>query len=500
MTLAGAPRAAWRFGVLLLPMLGLPCFALALGLLSGLRIEAGAGEAALTEAAHRLLLGVVGSGFIAAELLAFGLGSGVVLRAATLAQVASAAAAGDFRLVPPPGDADEIGGLSNALGRAMRQLAQRRSELDWMAHATARQGLVSGAAERIAGLVAPLGQTARFATVDADANPNWLHAPRQRLLAALAGGVVVLAAAPVAPAWFAAIAAVALVGGRCSERLRALGVPCVLLAVTAALTHALLGGDAVSGALLCALAAGVAVHCGGGWRGPAGGAADAAWLRGGLAGAVSGAGAAAALLGVLGPEPAGAVVLPLLLATLGLVAASLAPPPATATPANWLSAQAALALLRHAAVRRQLLGGALPGGIALGAAIAVAAHDASHVVLAAAVAGALATLPGLGFEALARPRRWLAIGCLAAASAALGLGDMPVAVVLGGAGAVFAWPVATLAAPGCATPRQAAILGALLRGCGVAIALFSAPLLPPGGVAALAALALLAGVRPARRA
>lgn len=500
MSLLAAPRIARRYGLLLVPLFGLPWLASALGLLAGLRGDLGITEPALGEAAGRLLFALASGGFVATELLVFGLGCILVRRAETLAQVAAAGAARDFRHAPAAGDADELDGVASAFGRMVRHLTQRRRELDWMAADLGRPRPAAEVAKRIGGLLAPVAGAARFAPDDPEPATPWLHPPRHRLLCALAGAAAVLAAAPVAPAWWAVLAGATLFGGRLLERLRGLGwalIPAIAtLALAAVLTHP--PGNLVA-ASLATLAASVAVHFGGGWRGPAGGAADAIWLRGGFAGAVAGGGAALAALTVIGPAGTAALGLPALLVVLGVLASCLAPAPATATPADWLSVDAALRVLRYPAARRQLLGAAFPGGLALGAAISLAARDPGGAVAAAVVATAALALAALGDGRLGRPRRWPGLLALAGAAALAGHGETLAGALLASIGAAGVWPLATAEAAGGTAPRQAAILGALLRGVGVLVALAVAPLLPAGGPAALACLLLIAGAWPARR-
>lgn len=500
MTLQSAPGAARRYGLFLLPLLGLPWFATALGLLAGLRADLGVVEPALGEAAARLLFAMVAAGFLATELLVFGLGCFLVRRAGMLAQVAANGAAKDFRFAPVAGDADEFDGLANAFSRLVRHLAQRRRELDWVVTDLARCGPGVEFAKRLGELLAPVTEAARVAAADAEPATPWLHAPRHRLLCAMAGAVVVFAAVPISPPGWAAVAGAGLLGGRIVERLRghglAVGLAVTAIAIAAALTR---DPGSLVAALLAAFAASVAVHFGGGWRGPAGGVADAIWLRGGLAGAVAGGGAALAVLAALGPNTATALVLPGLLAALGFVACCVAPPPAVATPADWLSIDAALRVLRFPALRRQLLGAAFPGGLVLGAAINLAAGDPQSAIAAAVAATVVLALPALGDGRLGRPRRWPSLLAMAGAAALAGSGEPLAGALFAGFGAAAVWPLATAEAADGAAPRQAAILGALLRALGVLVALALSPLLPIGGSAGLAVLFLLAGGWPVRR-
>jgi len=500
MTLLAAPRVARRYGLLLVPLFGLPWLAIALGLLAGLRGDLGTTESLLGEAAERLLFALAAGGFVATELLVFGLGCVLVRRAETLAQVAAGGAARDFRFAPAANDADEFDGLANAFGRMVRHLSQRQRELDWMLADLARPGPPAGVAKRFGGLLAPVTEAARFAPADPEPAAPWLHPPRHRLLCAIAGSVVVLAAVPINPPWWWAVAGAALFGGRLLERLRGTGWAVSLLVTAVALaatqTH---DPGSLAAASLTACAASVAVHFGGGWRGPAGGAADASWLRGGLAGAVAGGGAALAVLQVIGPAATAACLLPALLVALGILAACLAPAPAVATPGDWLSIDAALRVLRFPAARWHMLGAAFPGGIAMGCAISLVAGDPGSAVAAAVLAALALAMPALGDNRRGQPRRWPPLIASVGAAALAANGASFAGALLASIGAASAWPLATAPASGGAAPRQAAILGALLRGAGVLVALALAPLLPPGGLPALVFLLLLPGAWPARR-
>ncbi|GGC47122.1 hypothetical protein GCM10011504_27010 [Siccirubricoccus deserti] len=497
MSLATAPRAGRRLGLLVLLLLGLPWLALALAVLEGLRTEIGATEPALAAAAAALPLGLPVAGFVAVEAMAYLLGSRLLVPAALLAQLAGAGAALDFRRAPRSGQADEIGQLATAFGRFIRHLTRRRQELDWMASDIAGDALVEGAGDRATALLVRLAPAARFAAEDPAPAEPWLDTPAHRLLCGLAACAVGLAAAPLGPAWLAALAAVALLGGRLAEPLRRSGVVALWLALAAALAAWLctdpLGPTALPHGLAVALVAGLAVHAGGGWRGPGGAAADAAWLRGGLAGAVAGGGVAAALVGLLGPETE--VALTLALGALVLATAGLAPAAAVATPADWPAPQAALRLLRQAAVRRLVFLGALPGGLALGGAIGLASAEPALSIIAAVGASLLLALPGAGLSIPARGGGLAAVGLLAAAALLLAC---PVAAVLpllaAAFAAVLAWPLATPCCPGLASPQQVAILAALARHAGTVLAMAGIVLLPPAILLAVTALALLPAV------
>jgi HAMP domain-containing protein len=469
--------------------------------LEGLRAEIGATEPALAVAAAALPLGLPVAGFVAVEAMAYLLGSRLLVPAALLAQLAGAGAALDFRHAPRPGQADEIGRLATAFGRFIRHLTRRRRELDWMAGDIAGNALVEGAGDRAAALLARLAPAARFAAEDPAAAEPWLDAPAHRLLCGLAACTVGLAAAPFGLPWLAALVAVALLGGRLAEPLRRLGTVALWLWLALAMTLGVwlltepVGLTALPHGLAVALAAGLAVHVGGGWRGPGGSAADAAWLRGGLAGAVAGGGVAAALVGLLGAETE--VALALALGALVLAAAGLAPAAAVATPADWPTPWAALRLLRQGAVRRVAFLGALPAGLALGSAAGLAGAEPSLAVIAAVGASLLLVLPGAGVVIPARAGGLAAVGLLAGAALLLA---WPVAAVLpvlaATLAAVLAWPLAAPGCPGLAAPRQVAILAALARHAGTILALAGTALLPPAVLPAVAALALLPAVLP----
>jgi HAMP domain-containing protein len=502
MSLATAPRAGRWLGLLVLLLLGLPWLALVLAVLEGLRTEIGAAEPALAAAAATLPLGLPVAGFMAVEAMAYLLGSRLLMPAALLGQVAAAGAVLDFRHAPHPGEADEIGRLATAFGRFIRHLTRRRQELDWMADDIGGHALVEGAGDRAAALLARLAPEARFAAEDPAPAEPWLDAPAHRLLCGLAACAVGLAAAPLGPSGLVALVAVALLGGRLAEPLRRLGAVALWLALAAALMVWLLtdplGPTALPHGLAVALAAGLAVHAGGGWRGPAGSAADAGWMRGGLAGAVAGGGVAAALVGLLGA--ATEVPLALMLAALVLAAAGLAPTAAVATPGNWPAPWAALRLLRQGAVRRVVLLGALPGGMVLGSAIGLACAESSQAVIAAVGASLLLALPGAGVVIPVRAGGLAAVGLLGGAALLLASPVAPLLPLLAATiAAVLAWP---LAAPCCdriIAPRQVAILAALARHAGTILALAGTALLPPAVLPAVAALALLpALLRPMR--
>jgi len=518
-TLLAAPRIAWQLGLLMLPLLLLPWLGLGIGVLNGLRDDASSTPVAIAEVADSLLLAAAVSAVIAIEVFSFACGSLLVLPATLLAQTAGAAADEDFRHPPARCGAAELGSLAVAFRRLVRHLARRRGELDWLAADVARHGVLPGRPP-VAAPLSPLTAAGGFAADDGETLETWLPAPEHRLLAVFAGAITILAGATLPPVWWPAVAAAALLGGRLTEPLRRLGAPCILLGVVAALGLLWIaepaGGLARLAALGAALAAGIAVHCGGGWRGPTGTAADTSWQRGGLAGAVSGAAAAAALLGLLDAATIASVVLPGLLVTLGIGSICVAPERAVATPGDWLGAQAALRLLRSAAARRRMIGGALPAGLALGATAGLALGAATGLapaaitgpttgtpsaILAPLLALVLLALPPLGWRGLAAPRPLAAAALLGlAAAATIGFATILPGALLATAGAVLAWPDPGGEA-GLGAPRQSAILAAMLRAVGVVAGLALAALLPAGLSAGLpvglAGLALLIGALPA---
>lgn len=503
MTLDSTPKVARWLALLAVPLFGLPCLALTLSVLAGLRAEStpSSGDV-LAAAAVALATGLTCAGFIVAEALAYLLGSRLLRPAALLGQIARDAAAQDFRHAPPSGGTGELGRLATAFGRVIRHLSRRRRELDWLAADTAGQGFVEGAAERARRLLAQLTRDAAFATDDPEPAEAWLDLPLHRLLCGLAAGTVVLAAAPAGPAWAAPVAAVALLGGRALDRLRRLiGAALVWIGVAAALAVGWLTGLSGPGfALAAALAASLAVHAGGGWRGPTGSAADADWVRGGLAGAVAGAGAAMSLVATLGMEAGPAGVTPAMLVALGLAATCLAAPASVAMSATWPGPYAAWRALRQASAGRVIIGGALPAGIMLGAAIGLVMGEPLPAILAALAASLFLALPRVGPRSGRVRLRVIAGGLLTLGLLLGSVTALPLLLpLLTVAAAVLAWCSALPPETGGAAPKQLATMAALARSIGLVAGLAGAALLPPPLSVALMALAfawlVLAGAR-----
>jgi hypothetical protein len=464
--LSTAPRAARHLLLLAAALFALPCLALAHAVLAGLRAEAGPAND-VAQAALALALGLPAAGFILVESLAYLLGSRLVLPARLINQVARAGAARDFRRATHPGGGDEIGRLATACGRFIRHLTRRRHELDWLAADTAGQGLLDRADARAEPLLRALTRDAQFAAEDPEPAEAWLDLPLHRLLSALAAGAVVLAAAPAGPGWAVPVMAVALLGGRALQALRPLGPMVIWAGVALATALGWLTDQPGPGfALATALAASLAVHLGGGWRGPVGSAADAGWLRTGLAGAAAGAGAAVALLAALDMTVMLALASPVLLAVLGLAASCLAPPAAVVTPGGWPGPHAAARALRQGAARWQVLGGGLPAGLLLGTATGLALAVPAQALLVAVAVWLVLALPLHGVA-----RRWLrlAAGVLLGAALLLGLVAVagPAQPVLMGAAAALAWAGAAPAQRTGVIPQQVAILAALARAFGI---------------------------------
>jgi HAMP domain-containing protein len=397
-----------------------------------------------------LLLGMAVGVLAALELLRWVIARQLEAPLQTMVKIAAAGKAGDFRVVPAPGGAGEIGALRDALARFVGFLTLRRREVDLLLGDALHDTYDPGVVARAAAWSRRLDEQVRIAEDDPSRAGMPGDAGLRRLLqyftALLLGTQMPLVNGPAA---LLLVLGAALAGGRLLAwlprwigRRFAIAVTGGLAALAAWSTPA---ADSCAALAAVALAAGCAIHCAAAGRAEPAGAAGEAADTGALSAVAAGLGSAA--ISTLGGGPELSVLAPVILpaGTVLLAAFAIAATNEALDKPAWTVWPT---LAEFAAV-------STTGGLA--------------AMLAGTVLPAASFVTALLLAALAQP--------------------MPEACLAGAAAGLWAAPIVA--------PRMAGV-----PGMGLAVRLLLAPallalLLPPGpapGPLAAAAAGLLAGI------